>query len=121
MIAPAGTVDLSEWIIDDTRLVDPRGRPQSRRVVITIFTHSVRLSQNFEIKHNHCWPGLDWPSGSLMTPVLCYFVFMLMLCIQVSLERQITQEFLASAGPDGSGESLCKKKRKMGRDILHFR
>ena len=37
-------VGLYEWIIGDICLVDPRGRPQSRPVVITIFTQSVRPS-----------------------------------------------------------------------------
>ena len=50
---------------------DPRGRPQSRPVVITIFTQSVRPSQNFKIKRQSLPAGtVGWPSGSLMTPVL---------------------------------------------------
>ena len=63
--------------------IDPRGQPQSRPVVITIFTQSVRqsvrtsvclsvrLSQNFKIKRQSLPAGtVGWPSGSLMTPVL---------------------------------------------------
>ena len=65
--------------------IDPRGRPQSRPVVITIFTQcpsvrtyvrpSVRPSfrpfQNFKIKRQSLPAGtVGWPSGSLMTPVL---------------------------------------------------
>ena len=52
------TVGLAVWIIDGSCLGDPRGRPQSRPVVITIFTHSVRPSQNFKIKRQSL-PGRD--------------------------------------------------------------
>ena len=42
--------------------IDPRGRPQSRPVVITIFTHVVRPSPLFKIDQNktdlHCRPVL---------------------------------------------------------------
>ena len=55
--------------------IDPRGRPQSWPVVITIFIQSVRSSvcpsQNFKIKRQSLPAGtVGWPSGSLMTPVL---------------------------------------------------
>ena len=50
--------------------IDPRGRPQSRPVVITIFTQSVR------IKRQSMPAGtVGWPSGSLMTSVLYKLVF----------------------------------------------
>ena len=51
---------------------DPRGRPLSRPVVITIFTQtSVRPSQNFKIKRQSLPVAtVGWPSGSLVTPVL---------------------------------------------------
>ena len=53
---------------------DPRGRPQSRPIVITIFKQSVRPSQNFKIKRQSlpAWT-VGWPSGSLITPVLLFF------------------------------------------------
>ena len=68
-------------------IIDPRGRPQSRPVVITIFTHvvprpsvcpsvrpSVRPAQNFKIQRQSLPAGtVGWPSGSLMTPVLFIF------------------------------------------------
>ena len=66
--------------------IDPRGRPQSRPVVITIFTHVVRPSvrpsvrlyvrpaQTFKIQLQSLPAGtVGWPSGSLMTPVF-YFI-----------------------------------------------
>ena len=57
--------------------IDPRGRPQSRPVVITIFTQSVRPSQNFTIKRQSLPAGtVGWPSASLMTPVFMAMVFM---------------------------------------------
>ena len=64
------------------RIIDPRGRPQSWPVVITIFTQSVRPSvrpsQNFKIKRQSLPAGtVGWPSGSLMTPVLWAFMFVL--------------------------------------------
>ena len=42
---------------------DPRGRPQSRPVVITIFIHVVSQSVSPPVRpgtklQNHCWPGL---------------------------------------------------------------
>ena len=51
---------------------DTWGRPQSRPVVITIFTQKkVRPSQNFKIKRQSLPAGtVGWPSGSLMTSVL---------------------------------------------------
>ena len=50
-------------------LIDPRGRPQSRPV-ITIFTQIVRPSvPNLQ---NQATITVDWPSGSLMTPDLCF-------------------------------------------------
>ena len=56
--------------------IDPQGRPQSRPVVITIFTQSVRPSQNFKLKLQSLPTGpVGWPSGSLTTPVLLPFVF----------------------------------------------
>ena len=66
-----------EWCF----IIDPRGRPQSRPVVITIFTQSVRTSivcpsQNFKIKRPSLLSGtVGWPSGSLMTPVLFFNYF----------------------------------------------
>ena len=60
-------------------IFDPRGRPQSRPVVITIFTQSVRQFvrtyvrpfQNIKIKRQSLPAGtVGWPSGSFMTPVL---------------------------------------------------
>ena len=58
-------------------LIDPRGRPQSRPVVITIFTQcpsvrpSIRPAQNLKIQRQSLPAGtVGWPSGSLMTPVL---------------------------------------------------
>ena len=51
---------------------DPRGRPQSRPVVITECP-SLRPSQNFNIKRQSLpavGTTVGWPSGSLMTPVL---------------------------------------------------
>ena len=61
--------------------IDPRGRPQSRQVVITIFIQIVRPSvrssqQNFKIKRQSLPAGtVGWPSGSLMTPVLSNIIF----------------------------------------------
>ena len=65
-------------ISDCYTIFDPQGRPQSRPVVITIFTQSVRQSvrpsQNFKIKRQSLPAGnVGWPSWSLMTPVLCNF------------------------------------------------
>ena len=62
------------WKNEISYLIDSRGRPQSRPVVITIFTQSVRPSvrpsQNFKIKRQSLPAGtVGWPSGSLMTPV----------------------------------------------------
>ena len=54
------------------KIIDPRGRPQSQPVVIPILTQVVRPSVS-TIKNqakNHFRPGLSWPSGSLMIPVL---------------------------------------------------
>ena len=59
--------------------IDPRGRPiVTRPVVIIVFAHVVRPSPLFKTKQisseKQC-PLLAvmwvWPSGSLMTPVLC--------------------------------------------------
>ena len=58
---------------------DPRGRPQSRPLVITIFTQSVRPSvpnvQNQVTISALPAGSVGWPSGSLMTPVLFFLLF----------------------------------------------
>ena len=62
------------------KFIDPRGRPQSRPVVITIFTQSVRLfvrPKTSKSSDNHVRPGL-W-AGRVdhwwLLPVLFEFVF----------------------------------------------
>ena len=69
--------------------------PQSRPVVITIFTHVVlpHFSQSRKTKHHSSensdryWAGLwVWPSGSLMTSVLSTYQFVWSIC---SLNEQL--------------------------------
>ena len=68
---------------------DPRSRPQSWPVGITIFEQkirsyvrppfcpSVRPSQNFKIKQQSLPAGsVGWPSGSLTTPCLIFLCFL---------------------------------------------
>ena len=62
--------------------IDSRGQPQSRPVVITIFTQSVRPSvrpKTLKPSHNHCRPGL-WGLAEWIIDDSC----LVPLCVHIS-------------------------------------
>ena len=76
-------------------VIDPRGRPQFRPVMITIFTKSVHQSARTDVHPSQNFKSppagtVGWQSWSLMTPVLFFIYFQYILwwswpCISITI------------------------------------